>query len=65
MSNQIETLEKICRALEEQKLWGLLKDAEGLKLLLQEQGKQDEIRSALQTPMASDALEHPGEVPHS
>ncbi len=65
MSKTLDLIEKICRALEEQKLWGIHKDAEQLKLILTEIGIDNEIRLTLQTSMDSDAVEHPREIPGS
>ena len=65
MSKPLEIIEKICRALEEQKLWGIHKDAEQLKLLLLEKDLCDEVRPLMPTQLDSDPMEHPGEVQSS
>jgi hypothetical protein len=65
MSKSFEIVEKICRALEEQKLWGIHKDAEQLKLMLQEKELSDEVRPLMPTPVDCDPLEYPREIPGS
>lgn len=64
MTNKLYVLaEKICRALEELKLWGIHKDAESLKLMLKELETPYEItRSVMSSSVDCDPLEYPREV---